>query len=247
MDNTYPDLERMDQYYSGTLEGDDLVLFEDRLKNDPDFAHEYELFLASVRAAAVEGRERDRKKIRDLLDKADDEDKGFRSRGVWPWLLAASLLILVGSAFVFRTSGNTDPADLYEAYNEPYPDYFNTMSVNGSHTLVRLGSEAYGQGDWQGTVGYYTQVPDTFDRFNLVQIYLGYAYTELDSFSQAGDCFRFVIDAGDESLEETAWWFLGMCKLKEGKGDEALRSLERAARLSPAKRKDFEEIREALE
>lgn len=60
------ELEQMDLFLQGKLTSQEHFLFTQKLKNDADFAFEYQLFLCSVRAAVVAGRSRDQQALEEI-------------------------------------------------------------------------------------------------------------------------------------------------------------------------------------
>ena len=220
--------------------------FEKRLQEDEDFAFAYQAFLAAVRTVTVEGRERDREKIRKILDEESDDDSRWGSGRPWI-LLAASLALLLSSILVFRSIGGVDPTAVFNQYFEAYPDLITKMSGSEPDHAIQQGMEAYGKENWPVVIENLTEVPDSHPDYHLTRIYLGTAFLLSDQEDSAIKSFQIVIDFGPEEMKSNGYWNRGMTMLKQGEKESALSDLEKATTLDPSRKATLTEIRKALE
>ena len=64
---------------------------------------------------------------------------------------------------------------------------------------ARLGSEAFGQGDWREAIEHYTQAVEAKPSFGL-HVNLGHCYTRLERWAEAASAYEAAIELDSESV-----------------------------------------------
>jgi len=97
----HKDMDFIDRYLHHKLSGESLDFFNDRVKNDPEFAAEVELMTKINDDLKNYGRQELREKLKTIAAKKGNRDQ--RSRRIVYWSIAASLLVLIGLSGVYFT------------------------------------------------------------------------------------------------------------------------------------------------
>lgn len=218
------DIELLELYLEGTLDGEAQRLLENRLAHEPDLVRElYELKLLMD---GIENAGR-----REILDSLRTLEVNLPpvvsvSIPVWQnsWLrVAASVSVLAICAYMFWPQ--PDPQELFDKYFEPYPNVIMpTMrgEVDEDTTLMARGYKAYDREEYKEAIDY-------FEKLKVknagIYLYLSNCYLAIGEADKAISLLENVIADYDE-FDAQAEWYLALGHLKRGSIVDAGRTLK---------------------
>jgi len=103
---------------------------------------------------------------------------------------------------------------------------------------ARLGSEAFGQGDWGEAVEHYTQALEAKPSFGLY-VNLGHCYTRLERWAEAASAYEAAMKLDSESATGQIWRFLAQAQYNAGEFPEAMEAFFEAGLLKADGRDDI--------
>lgn len=121
------DIDMIDRYLEGRLNKEDLILFEERLKSDPEFAQDLEIHKMAINAVFVHGRDELKQKLNDIHDNRIKKTITMRVSYRVAASIAAVFLI---SSVVFYLTANRTPnySKLFDESFVPYQDMISQQS-----------------------------------------------------------------------------------------------------------------------
>ncbi|WP_282086693.1 tetratricopeptide repeat protein [Aquimarina algiphila] len=203
------------KHFEGTLSTEEAKLFDQFIKEDPEFEKEV-YFQTDVQLALKKEEESE---IKSLFEKLEEEytnpKKTSKKFGVAKiWIAAASIAILIGCGVWFALQNSTIAGeDLYASYFQPYQ--------NVVHPLIRgiqekdqktLAFEAYERGQ-------YDVASELFDKLyqkHQEPYYLFYKANALMKLNRIQEAIPLLEKhlTTDDSLKEKSVWYLALSHLK---------------------------------
>jgi len=114
---------------------------------------------------------------------------------------------------------------------------FRTIKIS-AQDHARLGSEAFGQGDWGEAVEHYTQALEAKPSFGLY-VNLGHCYTRLERWAEAASAYEAAMELDSESATGQIWRFLAQAQYNAGEFPEAMEAFFEAGLLKADGRDDI--------
>lgn len=195
--------EWFDTYYLNELTQDELKEFRERLETDVAFREEFE-FQENLRKS-IKSRERDILKTK--LQQHEEARQDGHTSGWKKWLVAASIIILIGVAGIgyFNRSG----PDFDELYTQNYEVYPNTeVNITRGKNNTSLEYRAFVAYERRG----YAQAIDFFLELKkgeypkYVDFYLAQSYLATGDFEKAIAEFDMVIQDNSSFVDESNWY-----------------------------------------
>jgi len=222
-------LDLINAYLRGNLTNDEMIDFDNRLKNDLDFQVEFQAM------KLIRDRVREGVKSQVLLSLKKQEDS-IQKRQITKThttmrkytSIAASLVLIVSLSY-FGFSKGTNNIDGSQIFDEYYQSYANLASgtVRGTKAdLENLKAKAYYAYD----LGNYTEAADRLTQLLMTEknaanyFYLGMAQIENGDNETAIHNLNTVFNNYKEYTEQ-AQWFLALTLLKQGEENQALSNL----------------------
>ena len=240
------DIDLIERYHRGLLDGADLQDFLKREKEDNDFAQKVRSYINVIEGIEYYGKQKD---FADTIQEWEKEIKEHSRTGQKPhtgstgekashvvpmhrknlyWLAAAVVtLLVVSGVFLFR-SATPDPTVLFQAYYEPYPNVFDP-TVRGdadSLSVNAKGFRAYDQGNYVDAAKNFRQAANANDESerDIALLYLANSFLALDSATAAKNALMQIDEDGP--VADQAKWYLALTWLKLGNLNEGIRILD---------------------
>lgn len=215
--------------------------FDQLYKNDAAFRKEVE-FHQDMAAAFSEI---ERKRIKTKLQKFEEELKAPKPKSYTPWLVAASVLIIVGIGLMnlFDTDGNSD--QLYMAYFEPYENVVQPItrgqSIENLKTTVFI---AYEKQEYTKAAEGFHQLYESTDETYFL-LYEANALMADNQLEKAIPILEKHVAMEDEFVEKSRW-YLALAYLKTEKVSQAEKLLQEIKKRNSYKAKDASAILQKL-
>lgn len=234
-------IEEIEGYLDGSLQGTALQNFQQRLQNEPALAKQVALLKKVDHSLKDEKALEVQKVVMELGDEffqktaipAPTHRLPFYRR---PLAIAAGFLLLIALAFLLQQQ-MSDPLrsnqELYAAYYQPY-QAADTNRGEDTQTLYQQALQQYQAKAYPQTIAKLQEVlavnPDDIPaRFYLAHAYLNSTPPALE---EASNYFKEIIDDGKSILVPKAQWYLALVYLKQDQSAAAkavLQSLSNSA------------------
>lgn len=229
MNQATNDIDLIERYFDNLLSTPEADQLKSRLSIEPDLKKLFDqenLLVNTIRYQAASNNLAYLKQLEQSL--GNSSKSHFRS--YWFYYAAASIILFImAGMFIFKME--QEPADLYAAYFEPYPNIFEP-TLRGSGSLVPRHAanpraeafQAYEAGDYEKAIELFSTLLQQKEEPELLLL-CGNANLALNRTAAATQNFNNLIARYDH-LDMQGKWFLSLCYLKEGKTDEARQLLE---------------------
>ena len=218
----------VERYLNQTLEQDDLKWFSEEMEGNPALEEEVQLQKEIGKAILNEETLAFRAQISSLFEEKEAVEtvrlkRSYRVPHSLRVAVAslAALVIMGTSLYVY--SHRTIPAEqLFESYYEPYESLINVRSSSSqTANLLVSAMQKYEEQNFESALLLFETVLATDDQNITSRFYSGISYLETNRLNHAEKTFASVIDHNDNLYIEHAEWYLGLCYLKTGKGEQA--------------------------
>lgn len=208
------DLKQIDDYLSGQLSKEQVVLFDNRRKTDSLFEKKVQeeiLLRKGIEFSHIQAAFED-------IQKAESKVKTVSHQ---KWLLAAASLVIAISSVILFFDQNQLPSELFDRYYEAFPNII-TENVRGTEQ-PKLLSSAFDKYDSLK----YTEAKVLFEQLRLeneyyADFYLGVCHLALEAPNEAIKNFESYLRK-DSTFKNEANWYLGLSYLKKDNPDQAIR------------------------
>ncbi|RYY51981.1 MAG: tetratricopeptide repeat protein [Chitinophagaceae bacterium] len=229
----YPDispseLERIERYLTGQMDAPEKEGFESELAAQPVLraqTGEVKLLITGIREVSVA------EKMKQFHDEMNSTEKTVpRIGGMKRWLVAASVIAVVGIGMWFALGRNSREDNTYLAYYEKDPGLLSAMGSTSDNYDFDRAMIDYKNGNNPAAIKTWeTQVKQS-PANDTLNYFLGSAYLAEGNTSKALEYFNQVIRKGESSFLQDAYWYSALAFIKEGKNKEARPLLEKSDR-----------------
>lgn len=208
----------IEKYITGELDESALKAFNARMQSDAVFEEEVSLrkkmddFLTIKN---TEGVSKDQLAAwnKESFKKIKPNSEEGISRRLW-WKIAASLLLLIGAAFIFRQFSSSDTSDLYKKYAVHQSLEVGTKSgVNATDSIKLLAADFFNQKKYTDASTLLEKYFETIEEDPRMKLGLGICYLEMNNLEQAKNIFEEISD-GNSIMKQEAKWYLALFYLK---------------------------------
>ena len=218
-------LETIEKYIDGELEGQELLDFEYLLSTDPDIKSEYELSM-EINQSVMED---DVMALRETMEYMyEDDTQEQRTPNLFTrrkfYYAAASAALLLATGGIIQKMSNPDLSSdvVFDKYYAPYDVTVTYRSGNTEVDRVLLSAlEQYEEQDYEQAIQLFEKVLDKGKSNMALNLYSGIAYLEEEKYQKATSSFNDIISDEDNLFIEQAEWYLSMCYLKTENLDKA--------------------------
>lgn len=202
--------EWIDKYYLNELTSEELKAFEKLLKTDVELRKEFEF--QNDLSLSIKSHEKDILKSR--LQQHEQAKEVRKESGWKKWLVAASILILIGVAGITYFNFSTPDYDKLYAQNfEAYPNTeFNITRGENKPSLEYNAFSAYESGDYKQAIPLFLELKET-NASKYLDFYLAQSYLANDNYDKALTIFEETIQHQEAFVDE-AHWFAALAALK---------------------------------
>jgi tetratricopeptide (TPR) repeat protein len=152
------DLDYIDSYFNGLLSPEENQKFDQRIKDDPDFAREAAFYYNALKAAGAAQAEQ-KKQFRQWYEAGESPARQAPVRRLRPWLLAAAALLLLafGWYLLARTASPQQLADQY------IKDHLSNLpvSMGSGENALQAGLRDYNNGQYRQALDGFEQALKT--------------------------------------------------------------------------------------
>lgn len=217
-------IELIDKYFSNSLSPKEQLKFNDLLQNDEKFKKEF-AFQKDLQKVISKNQRNDLKKV--VQNFEDDKKPVISLLNISKkWLVAASILIIVGLGSVFvKSNFYPSPDKLYAENYEPYRNIVLPVERGeDANTIEHSAFVAYENGNYHKAINLFNSVPNS----NTVYIlfYKSMCYMSLNKTREAISLLKTIVDSNPEvnsekNFKELANWYLALAYLNIGEIENA--------------------------
>lgn len=208
-------LDKIIDYINGALDKESTKLIEERIKYDPEFAHEVEMYsgLRKILGNDEFLYEHFSSKIESssLTKRAVDNLKHLK---YYTYAAAAVIALLLTYFTIFRDKQSYTPNALYAAYFKEYNQMVEMREGIDSTSMFNIGMQLYKEGDWESAIHSFYQSKQSFQL--TASFYIGMCHLELKEYEKARKQLLEVVKHPNEFRQE-AQWYLALTYLAENK------------------------------
>lgn len=157
------------------------------------------------------------------------------------WLVAASVIVVVGIGAFLALDGGSQRKDLFAVYYEKDPGLLSAMGSTSDNYDFDRAMIDYKKGANAAAIKTWEQLLKKSPANDTLQYFLGSAWLAEGKASTALDYFTKVIGHGPGSFLSEAYWYAGLALLKEGKKEEAMAMIRKSTR--PEKEELLEKLK----
>ena len=228
------------KYFDGTLSKEELQAFDALLADDNDFKEEFEFQKELQDTLVLNDREQLKKEIQNW-------DITRNKPRFKPWLVAASILFLLGISylFFFKTQLNSTE-DLYASYFEPYRNIVQPV-VRGEYKddIQSKAFKAYEAKDYENAILYFNTILSE-ERNTTILFYKANTLLQLNKANEAIKILETNVKNTD-TLQDRNLWYLSLAYLKENNIDASKKTLKQLLSQSKFKSKEAKALMENLD
>ena len=221
----------IDKYFENILSEAEQGIFNDLLQNDAEFKKEFE-FQNQLRDTLVLN---DREELKNEIKNWDTDSK---KRPFKPWLVAASIIILLGTSWQFFVNSSSPSSDqLYTSYFEPYRNIVQPI-VRGENKddIQSKAFEAYETENHESAINYFNEIlEETPDQ--TISFYKANSLLKLNRANEAIKILETNIKNSD-SLQDRNLWYLALAYLKDNNINASKKTLKSLLSQSDFKSKE---------
>jgi len=218
-------LEIIEKYIDGELEGEELLNFEELLSTNQDIKREYNLSM-EINNSIIED---DVMALRETMDYMYEEESivqrtpsVFAKRKFYYAAASAALLIAAGGLVQRLTGPEMNNDTVFNKYYNPYDVTVTYRSGNTEVDRILLNAlERYEEHEYDEALLLFEEVLDKRQNDMAVNLYSGISYMEEEKYQKATISFNQIISNNDNLFIEQAKWYLSMCYVKTENIDKA--------------------------
>lgn len=226
MNTEEKDIDLIEKYLEGKLQGADYQEFKSRLAEDEEFNQslmEMETMVSGIRYTGRQKVIQELKRLESGLPQPGQpaETKVLPIRRFKTWAAAAAILLIAVTAMWLVTRGPVDQQELFISYYQPYPN-LELPTTRSNESPISLKEQAYLAYD----LGQYEQAVKYFDNLSGERNDIDDFYWALSNMSNqqpeaAESLLKAYLEKGDSSMRGQAQWYLALAYLKQGKTNES--------------------------
>jgi tetratricopeptide (TPR) repeat protein len=220
-DISQEEFENIEAYLNGQLLNDDLVAFENRLKNEDGFNAKVEDIKAVLTGLETQALKEQLNVFHDELPSEQNKTltHQLKLRALnWKKIAVAALLIIgLGSFWLFN--GNTNER-LYSEYFSPDPGLPTTMSSNNNYEFYEA-MVNYKQGDYKIAISKWEVLQEAKPNNDTLNYFIGVAHLANMNEKNAISFLENASKNSEFALVNDANYYLGLAYLKSGDIDKA--------------------------
>jgi tetratricopeptide (TPR) repeat protein len=237
MDYEIEDKELIDRYLRGLLDGDELMLFREKMTKNIDFRREIVLQRRINKGIENLGRQNWKEKLDSIHQEIDTEYKEesrvptekvkhlYNKRTLYS-IAAVITLLIIASFFIFEIKNSRDSTEIFISYYQPYEVFEQTTRSTSGHEVSEKtrGYQLYANSQFAESIVVFNRILKS-GADEAVLFYLGNAYLSNNQPKEAEKIFKEYIDKYTEFKTE-AQWYLALCYLKLNREQDAKRILQ---------------------
>jgi tetratricopeptide (TPR) repeat protein len=141
-----------------------------------------------------------------------------------PWMIAASVSLLLVAGVVFLPWNNVSGEAIYDKYYQTYPNILNPVTRSGQPE--KSGFWYYEAADYKNALMKFEQDLSKNPDHPGLNFYAGISQIELQQYRAALASLHKVVKADDAALSKPALWYIALVNLKTGRKKAASKALK---------------------
>ena len=218
-------IDLIDKYFENNLTPKEQLLFNDLLHSDEEFKSEFVFQKDLKKVISITQTENLKSTLQNFEKKINNKSKVlFLPK---KWLVAASIILLVGFGFWFiNNSYFPSNEQLYTQNFEPYRNIVQPVVRGESINSIEYKAfVAYENKNYHKAINLYNSVDNT--NADYIQFYKAMCYLSLNKTNEAINLLLPVATSSnkstsDKNFDELSNWYLGLAYLKNGENGKAL-------------------------
>jgi tetratricopeptide (TPR) repeat protein len=228
-DISQKELEAIEQFIFQQMNAEETAAFTKKLSADLALQHKLEtvkLLLVGIQEVELE------KKLDEFhnglhLLKKNSIQPSTKTFSLKKWLVAASVVIIVGLGSLLFWNQDTKEEKLFAAYFQPEPGLISEMGTSDNYLFDRAMVD-YKVGDYDAALITWESLLATKPENDTLNYFIGSAYLIEEKEEIAIVHFKKVIANENSFFRNDALWYTGLALLKSNKKMEALDFIEKA-------------------
>lgn len=224
-------IDTIDQYLLNNLEAEEKKAFEKLIQSSTEAKTTFEQRKEMLEYIQLMAQQTKKKQIASIQVKEEDfifedEINASKHRSISPFAylaLAASIVFLLGMAFIFSNYNSTNYNALADKYYETYtiPQSRNSGSSTVKSDKERA-KEAYNNKTYPKAIALLATFEDDIE----LSLLLGIAYYETNQFENALQQFELLKNSNNILYKNEVLWYASICYLQLNKPDMAKSDLK---------------------
>ena len=218
-------IDLIEKYFNNSLSPKEQLRFNKLLQSDEKFKKDF-TFQKDLQKVIARNQHNDLKKTLEDFEKDKPVVNLFNISK--KWLVAASVLIIVGLGFVFlKSSFYPSPEKIFAENYEPYRNIVLPIERGeNSNTIEHSAFIAYENGNYHKAINLFNSVPKKGTTYIL--FYKSMCYMSLNKTKEAITLLKAITDSDNEvssekNFNEIANWYLALAYLNIGKTEMAIK------------------------
>lgn len=221
------EFESIEAYLTGQLSDEDVIVFEDRLKNEKGFAStvkDVKIVLTGLETQA----------LKEQLDEFHNEMPNMQETILtnepkvkslhWKRIAVAAVLIIgLGSFWLFNGNSNDR---LYSKYFSPDPGLPTAMSSTDNYEFYEAMVD-YKQGNFNTAGAKWKILLEANPKSDTLNYFIGSALMADDKTSEAISYLNTVTEIDNGAFKNEAYYYLGLAHLKSDNTNAAISALKK--------------------
>jgi len=213
----------IEKYFSNSLSPKEQLKFNELLHTDEKFKIELD-FQKDLQKVIYRNQRNDLKKVLQNFEQHKPVVKLLNISK--KWLVAASILLIVGLGYIFLKNDNySSPDDLFVQNYEPYRNIVLPVARGAtSNTIEQSAFVAYENGNYRKAINLFNSVPNKNDQY--IQFYKAMCYMSLNKPKDAISLLKIITESDYNlnsgiNFKELANWYLALAYLDLGEIERA--------------------------
>ena len=223
------ELEVIDQFISRQMTAEEEAAFVQKLSTDLALQHKVEtvkLLLVGIREAELE------KKLEEFHNDSFPAKKNsyqlpVKSFLLRKWLVAASVLVIIGVGLLFILNRDTKEEKLFAAYFQPESGLISPMGASDNYLFDRAMVD-YKVGDYDAALKAWEGLLVSKPQNDTLNYFIGSAWLMKEKEEAAIAHFKKVLSNDSSTFRDNALWYTGLALLKMNRKIEAIGFIEQA-------------------
>lgn len=222
------EFDQIEQYLYGSLLSAEKASFDQKLKEDPEWAakfNEVQLLLLGIQEEELKAT---LQSVHAQMKAAPEEKKITPVRSLqWRWLAAASVLIIAVVGTWWLTGQKNQKENLFSQYYSPDPGLPTTMSVNGNYQFDK-GMVAYKANEFKEALAIWSELALSNPSNDTLNYFLGMTHLGLNKTEEALTLLKPIANDANKAFYKDACWYTGLLLIRTGQQDSAAPYLQKS-------------------
>lgn len=229
LDISQQELETIEQFIFQQMKDEESAAFTKKLHTDLALQHKLEtvrLLLVGIQEAELEKKLDEFHNSLHLLKK-NQIQRLSQTFALKKWLVAASVLVIVGLGSLLFFNQKTNEKKLFAAYFQPEPGLISAMGASDNYLFDRAMVD-YKVGDYNAALKTWESLLTSNPESDTLNYFIGSAWLMKKKEETAIAHFKKVIANENSTFRNDALWYTGLALLKSKRKSEALGFIEKA-------------------